>query len=97
MLSRMVDTGMARQLMTRDIIRQGDEIKRLQRPFCGSQWVKAGTGPVLQVRFYIYFPEYMIVLLTGGETMKDLLLLIGFLVFWVVLQKYILPRLGIST
>ena len=29
--------------------------------------------------------------------MKDLLLLIGFLVFWVVLQKYILPRLGVST
>jgi len=29
--------------------------------------------------------------------MKDLLLLIGFLAFWVVLQKYILPRLGVST
>ena len=29
--------------------------------------------------------------------MKDLLLFIGFLVFWVVLQKYILPRLGVST
>ena len=29
--------------------------------------------------------------------MKDLLLLIGFVVFWVVLQKYILPRLGVST
>ena len=29
--------------------------------------------------------------------MKGLLLLIGFLVFWVVLQKYILPRLGVST
>jgi len=29
--------------------------------------------------------------------MKDLLLLVGFLIFWVVLQKYILPRLGIST
>ncbi len=29
--------------------------------------------------------------------MKDLLLIIGFLVLWVVLQKYILPRLGIST
>jgi len=29
--------------------------------------------------------------------MRDLLLLIGFLVFWIVLQKYILPRLGIST
>jgi len=29
--------------------------------------------------------------------MKDLLLIIGFLIFWVVLQKYILPRLGVST
>ncbi len=29
--------------------------------------------------------------------MKDLLLIIGFLVFWVVLQKYILPRLGVPT
>ena len=29
--------------------------------------------------------------------MKELLLLIGFVVFWVVLQKYILPRLGVST
>jgi hypothetical protein len=29
--------------------------------------------------------------------MKDMLLLIGILIFWIVLQKYILPRLGIST
>ena len=29
--------------------------------------------------------------------MKNILLLIGFLVFWVVLQKYILPRLGVPT
>lgn len=29
--------------------------------------------------------------------MNDALLLIGFLIFWVVLQKYILPRLGINT
>lgn len=29
--------------------------------------------------------------------MKDMLLLIGFLVFWFVLQKYILPRLGVPT
>jgi hypothetical protein len=29
--------------------------------------------------------------------MEDLLLLVGFLVFWVALQKYILPRLGVST
>ena len=29
--------------------------------------------------------------------MKDLLLLVGFLAFWIVLQKYILPRLGVPT
>jgi len=29
--------------------------------------------------------------------MNDLLLLVGVLVFWFVLQKYILPRFGIST
>jgi hypothetical protein len=29
--------------------------------------------------------------------MQELLLMIGFLVFWIVLQKYILPRLGVST
>jgi len=29
--------------------------------------------------------------------MKGLLLVIGFMVFWFVLQKYILPRFGIST
>ncbi len=29
--------------------------------------------------------------------MKGVLLLIGFLVFWFVLQKYILPRLGVPT
>ncbi len=29
--------------------------------------------------------------------MKSVLLLIGFLVFWFVLQKYILPRLGVPT
>jgi hypothetical protein len=29
--------------------------------------------------------------------MKDMLLLIGILIFWIVLQKYILPRLGVST
>jgi hypothetical protein len=39
----------------------------------------------------------MIRLSAGGYDMQDLLLLIGFLVFWIVLQKYILPRLGVST
>lgn len=29
--------------------------------------------------------------------MNDLLMLLGILIFWVVLQKYILPRLGVST
>jgi len=29
--------------------------------------------------------------------MKDILILIGFLVCWVALQKYILPRFGIQT
>jgi hypothetical protein len=29
--------------------------------------------------------------------MKDILVMIGILVFWVVLQKYILPRLGVQT
>jgi hypothetical protein len=29
--------------------------------------------------------------------MQDFLVLVGVLVFWVVLQKYILPRLGVET
>lgn len=29
--------------------------------------------------------------------MNDLLMMIGILVVWIVLQKYILPRLGVST
>ena len=29
--------------------------------------------------------------------MKEMLILAGFLVFWVVLQRYILPRLGVQT
>jgi len=29
--------------------------------------------------------------------MKDLLILVGIFVIWIVLQKYILPRLGVST
>jgi hypothetical protein len=59
--------------------------------------VKTGNRPAFQARFCIYFPEYKIEFRTGGKTMKDLLVLIGFLAFWIVLQKYILPRLGIST
>ena len=29
--------------------------------------------------------------------MKDILVMIGIVVIWVVLQKYILPRFGVST
>ncbi len=29
--------------------------------------------------------------------MKDLLILIGFFVVWIALQKYILPRFGVQT
>lgn len=29
--------------------------------------------------------------------MKEVLMLAGFVVFWIALQKYILPKLGIST
>ena len=29
--------------------------------------------------------------------MKELLILVGILVFWVALQRYILPRFGIQT
>ncbi len=29
--------------------------------------------------------------------MKSVLLLLGFLVFWFVLQRYILPRLGVPS
>ena len=29
--------------------------------------------------------------------MNELMMLMGFLVFWVVLQRYILPRFGIQT
>jgi hypothetical protein len=29
--------------------------------------------------------------------MSDFLILIGFFVFWVVLQRFILPRLGVQT
>ena len=29
--------------------------------------------------------------------MKDILLLVGFIVFWIALQKFILPRMGVHT
>lgn len=29
--------------------------------------------------------------------MKELLIMIGIVAFWIILQKYILPRLGVQT
>lgn len=29
--------------------------------------------------------------------MQDILVLLGFLVFWIALQKFILPRMGVQT
>lgn len=29
--------------------------------------------------------------------MTDILIVIGFVLFWIILQKFILPRFGIST
>ena len=29
--------------------------------------------------------------------MRDILILVGFFVFWIALQRYILPRLGVQT
>jgi uncharacterized membrane protein YccC len=29
--------------------------------------------------------------------MKELLILAGFFVFWIALQRYILPRMGVQT
>ena len=29
--------------------------------------------------------------------MKDMLMIIGFLAVWIVLQKFLLPRLGVNT
>jgi len=29
--------------------------------------------------------------------MKEILILVGFVVFWIALQKFILPKLGIHT
>lgn len=34
---------------------------------------------------------------SGVCAMKDVLILIGIIAVWVVLQKYILPRLGVPT
>jgi hypothetical protein len=29
--------------------------------------------------------------------MQDILMLLGFLIFWIALQKFILPRMGVQT
>jgi len=35
---------------------------------------------------------------SGGDLeMNEILMMIGFLVFWIVLQRYILPKLGVQT
>jgi hypothetical protein len=33
----------------------------------------------------------------GGNNLKSVLLVVGIVVIWFVLQKYILPRFGVST
>jgi hypothetical protein len=48
-------------------------------------------------QIHIYFTAYMLLLTTGGNEMGEMLILTGILVGWVVLQKYILPRFGVST
>jgi len=46
---------------------------------------------------YMHFIEYMVGLLQEVVQMTDLLIMAGIIGGWVVLQKYILPRLGVST
>ncbi|MBT1076669.1 hypothetical protein KJB29_15585 [Geobacter grbiciae] len=48
-------------------------------------------------RKHIYFSEYLIVCVQEEKTMDELLIAGGFLAFWVVLNKIILPRLGVPT
>ena len=38
-----------------------------------------------------------VALFARGECMKDLLILVGVIVLWFVLQKYILPYFGVPT
>ena len=38
-----------------------------------------------------------VIVWSGGEPMKEILLLAGVFVFWVALQRYILPRFGVET
>jgi hypothetical protein len=45
----------------------------------------------------IYIFLHMRYSASGGDAMTEFLMLIGFLAFWVALQKYILPRLGVQT
>ncbi len=46
---------------------------------------------------HIYFLECVLCWEAGGNTMKDLLLVLGVAAGWFVLQRYILPRLGVPT
>ena len=45
----------------------------------------------------MHFFEYVLWSAKGVNRMNDLLVLLGFVAFWIVLQKYILPRLGVPT
>ncbi|MBI5970755.1 MAG: hypothetical protein HY884_06335 [Deltaproteobacteria bacterium] len=35
--------------------------------------------------------------LPSNPTMKDVLVIIGFFVVWIILNKYILPKMGVGT
>jgi hypothetical protein len=45
----------------------------------------------------MHFTEYMLDCYEEVMQMKDGLILVGVVAFWIVLQKYILPRLGVPT
>jgi hypothetical protein len=54
---------------------------------------KGGKGFIVSIFLHIGYGSEE----KGGVTMKDLLMLLGFVAFWIMLQKYILPRLGVPT
>ncbi len=45
----------------------------------------------------MHFSEYVVGWSAGGTEMRDLLLIGGIVAGWFVLQRYILPRLGVPT
>jgi hypothetical protein len=55
----------------------------------GNSKQRSGTVYILANMFYNVN--------AGGNNMKSVLLIIGFIIFWIVLQKYILPHFGVST